>query len=325
MIEIRNGNAYAYRSFRVGKRVKRAYMGAGEVGRLMDDLYQLQKLSDQREAAQRKALADRVAARLAEDDRTAREALECVLGLVGAVLTRSGFHRPSRHEWRRKRGRPLTNINDELKNMTLEQAMAENKAKEWMKDRIERGYAGDKQAEKDLFGDEQAEHDDEFTDEDMPPPPAHRKKRYATSLPSASRINMLNTVTNNDESFDVITREIKKVETDLAGENPSPIVKLLASAAAAAYLDMWITDSHGKKHLDNPSESQERYRNRAHRRYLSTLKALATVRRLESQHPTTITVVGTGPQQVNVAGPADPRANANSVPTGPEPKPIGNG
>src|SRR5262245_46619675 len=80
--------------------------------------------------------------------------------------------------------------------------------------------------------------------------------------------------------------ELESVATSLAGPSPSPVEVMLADAAATSWFAFRMHEAHYASSGSNgpitlaQSEHNQRRIDRAHRRLLSTLKALATVRRL---------------------------------------------
>ena len=83
-----------------------------------------------------------------------------------------------------------------------------------------------------------------------------------------------------------VFREVRSVADDLAGPHPTAIERSLADAAALAWLAMRVEEGRevqarlsGSRSFAQSEHSQRRV-DRAHRRYLATLKALATVRKL---------------------------------------------
>jgi hypothetical protein len=81
-----------------------------------------------------------------------------------------------------------------------------------------------------------------------------------------------------------VRAEVERLRVGLAGEKPSPLEELLAHRIAACWLQMAHTDLLYAGNLKDASartiELLEDRRDRAHRRYLSAIKALAQVRRL---------------------------------------------
>jgi hypothetical protein len=82
---------------------------------------------------------------------------------------------------------------------------------------------------------------------------------------------------------DSLGRWAAEVESELAGHAPSPIERLLAGRAASAWLQVHHADAIAAQNRDAPLAQarflQER-QDRAQRRYLTALGALATLRRL---------------------------------------------
>jgi hypothetical protein len=84
-----------------------------------------------------------------------------------------------------------------------------------------------------------------------------------------------------------LKQELCDLATELAGPNPSPVERALAETAATAWFALRMFEARyasiatsGDGMTIAQSEHAQRKIDRAHRRYLSTLKTLATVRRL---------------------------------------------
>jgi hypothetical protein len=84
-----------------------------------------------------------------------------------------------------------------------------------------------------------------------------------------------------------LEEEIFDVAADLAGPNPSSVKRVLAETAATAWFAFRMHENHYAASVTGEggmtlaqSEHAQRRIDRAHRRFLSTLKTLATVRRL---------------------------------------------
>jgi hypothetical protein len=89
---------------------------------------------------------------------------------------------------------------------------------------------------------------------------------------------------------DVVGREAKlrridQLRDELAGPNPTPIERLLADRAALCWAELHNADARIFGLLGEGLDTRraaflDQYRDRAHRRYLTALKTLATVRKL---------------------------------------------
>ena len=95
----KNKKEYFYRSVRVGDRVRKKYFGAGPIGRIAARAEALRR-------AERKAQQEKWQAALMDLDAAEEQlgTLEdgCEL-LMAATLHSLGFHKPTRHAWRRWR------------------------------------------------------------------------------------------------------------------------------------------------------------------------------------------------------------------------------
>jgi hypothetical protein len=89
------------------------------------------------------------------------------------------------------------------------------------------------------------------------------------------------------EAKEEVERELCNVAAELAGPNPTPVERVLSETAATAWFAYRLHEAtyaagitaEGGMSLAQ-SEHAQRRMDRAHRRLLSTLKTLATVRRL---------------------------------------------
>ncbi len=97
--EKRGKRTYYYRCIRSEGKVKKVYYGTGPVGRVAANIDAVRRA--ERQAAQQamKVQADRLDAAVALTRELGRA---CEL-LTAATLLAAGFHRPSRHPWRRWR------------------------------------------------------------------------------------------------------------------------------------------------------------------------------------------------------------------------------
>ena len=97
--ETRHGRKYFYRSVRDGDRVRKRYFGAGFVGRRAARTYALRR-AEQR--AQKEAWQAAMAMFDTAEEQLSRLEEGCKV-VMDAALYSYGFHRPTRHAWRRWR------------------------------------------------------------------------------------------------------------------------------------------------------------------------------------------------------------------------------
>jgi hypothetical protein len=99
-----------------------------------------------------------------------------------------------------------------------------------------------------------------------------------------------------------ITKKMDAIAAGLAGADPTPIERLLAERAAFCWLVLWKYEHHLANATDLAAKREEFHHRRidaAHRRYLSSLRTLAQIRKLALP----AVQVNIGGNQVNVAGP----------------------
>jgi hypothetical protein len=107
---------------------------------------------------------------------------------------------------------------------------------------------------------------------------------------------------------EIQSRAIDAVRDELAGPNPTPLERILCERVALCWFDAYEMDRRfinqsGMSIAD--AEYRESRRDRAHRRFLSASKTLATVRRLTRGGPAVAVNVA---QCVSVGAPARPLA-----------------
>ena len=98
---------------------------------------------------------------------------------------------------------------------------------------------------------------------------------------------------------EALVRKLALLRAELAGPDPSPIERLLAERAAFCWMTVYEYERQYANSRDLPPRQAEFHQRRidaAHRRFLSSLKTLATVRKLA---PAAIQV-NIGEKQVNV-------------------------
>jgi hypothetical protein len=100
---------------------------------------------------------------------------------------------------------------------------------------------------------------------------------------------------------EAIPRNLKAMRREIAGDNPSPLEKLLTERIALCWLELQYFEAIHAQNLGNISITQSDHHQRridkAHRRYLSSIKALAQIRKMG---PTV--QINIAEQQINTAG-----------------------
>jgi len=91
----------------------------------------------------------------------------------------------------------------------------------------------------------------------------------------------------SDEALEraALERKLDRIRDELAGPSPTPIERLLAERVALSWLDVHLADlllaaRWGEELGGTHAANLDRYRDRAHRRYLAALKTLSQVRKL---------------------------------------------
>jgi hypothetical protein len=98
-----------------------------------------------------------------------------------------------------------------------------------------------------------------------------------------------------------VEERMREIRRDLGVRTSPPLERLLISRIALAWLDVHLLDVHAAQNKDyRPKvvEALERRRERAERRYIRAIKALAAVRKLDL----TAIQINLARRQVNVAG-----------------------
>jgi len=102
---------------------------------------------------------------------------------------------------------------------------------------------------------------------------------------------------------EVLPRTLDSMKAELAGENPSPLERLLVERVAATWFLLLYLETLYAQHRGELTMAQEYHHqkclDRAHRRHLSAIRTLAQVRKLLKP---TVAQVNIAEQQVNLAG-----------------------
>jgi hypothetical protein len=101
---------------------------------------------------------------------------------------------------------------------------------------------------------------------------------------------------------EALTRKLELLRAELAGPAPTPLERLLVERVAACWLQLHYADMLHAQQMAELSMVQGEYlqrtRDRAHKRYLSAIKALSLVRKLAVP----VLQVNIAKRQVNLAG-----------------------
>jgi hypothetical protein len=136
-------------------------------------------------------------------------------------------------------------------------------------------------------------------------------------LARQAELSFISNAAGKDLAFrEALVGKLAQLRAELAGPNPAPVERLLVERVVACWLQVQDADiRYAQAQTNNPalavSDFQQRRMDRAHRRYLSAIKTLATVRKLALP----VLQVNIAGQQVNVgqarAAPAGPAAASN--------------
>ena len=91
---------------------------------------------------------------------------------------------------------------------------------------------------------------------------------------------------SGDDVFtqEALPRNLKEMREEIAGENPSPLERLLSERIAVCWLELQYFQAIYAQNMGELTITQSDYHQRridkAHRRYLSSIKALAQVRKM---------------------------------------------
>jgi len=272
-----NGNKYYYQSIKEGRRVRSLYVGAGELA------VRVAEADRRRGDLRREATTSRRSAREALEaaDRSQAAACAAVGAVVRLAMASAGYHRPGRGPWRRRR------MAGEIARRAAPAPSA--------------GPAGGESGAlvlRVLQGDESALPDFRRLLAAEPARMLATADRSLTYLVEEAAIDRI----AGDCLFTKATLpvQMEAMRRDLAGPDPSPVVRLLASRAALCWLETIDWDMRAAREA-GATEAREdhldRMRGRAVRRHLAALQALAQVARLGVASSLRVTIEN---QQVNI-------------------------
>jgi hypothetical protein len=136
-------------------------------------------------------------------------------------------------------------------------------------------------------------------------------RQVLDDVPRVARIidlarNVERSIVKNLSGDDVFTQEaiprnLKAMRKEVGGENPSPLERLLAERITVCWLELQYFQAIYTQNLGNLSITQSDYHQRridkAHRRYLSSIKALAQIRKMGP-----VVQINIAEKQINTAG-----------------------
>jgi hypothetical protein len=249
--ENRGGRKYYYHKFRSSERSLSLYIGTGKVAELFAQIVEDRRieLAIERQIEQQRRQAQRD--RLDAEERSVLEYFEQVEVQFQAAMRAAGWHQ-HRRQWRR-RGLITMGKRNQIPslglvpNAEIEAAIARR-----------------------LF----AEDDGTLVDS------------YGADMARNAEDALISQITDDPRQREALRRKLELIRADVAGPKPTAIEGILARRVAFCWLDAYYMDMLSSLTMraggfdSSLSEYYQRRQNRAHRRLLSSCKALATCRRL---------------------------------------------
>ena len=264
----RDGSLYYYRSVRRGGRVASEYVGCGEVAELVA------RIDAEGRAGKGRAAAAWRAERsgLDRDDRSQAARFALVEALVGLALESAGYRRHHRGEWRARR------MGDKARPPAVAGPGAPpgRAGREEALDVLRRAERGDESALprlRELFRADAGGLLVGLCGGDL----AAQAEAAATGRMAGENLAFK----------EALTAKLAALRLELAGPEPTAVVRLLAERAALCWLDAhdWeLRHNHAMRRAGGltpaQSEHYQKMRDRSQRRYLQALKALAQVQKM---------------------------------------------
>jgi len=136
-------------------------------------------------------------------------------------------------------------------------------------------------------------------------------KRVLDEVPKIARIvdlardvehSIVKKISGNDVfTQEALPRNLEAMREEIAGKTPSPLERLLAERITVCWLELQYFEAIYTQNLGNMTISQGDYHQRridkAHRRYLSSIKALAQIREMGPA-----VQINIAEKQINTAG-----------------------
>jgi hypothetical protein len=268
---------YYTRSRKVAGRVVREYVGGGALGRLAAELDRLARQRRQAEARAERARAAESAAALDALDGNVCTLIGLTDLVTRAALAAAGYHQHARGHWRRRSVSKATPA-----------AVAVPKTQRQRRALLRRAEKGDETVL----------------------PVVHELMKdldlvafYGGNLAVQLVLSVAEKASgDNLAQRAALFHKVRRLKAELAGAAPTPAEELLAERAAVCWLQMHYYDVLLVQQEETLSlrqaEYQQRRCERAQRRYLAALKALALVRKLALP----ALQLNVAAKQVNVAG-----------------------
>jgi hypothetical protein len=126
--------------------------------------------------------------------------------------------------------------------------------------------------------------------------------QFGGDLARQAALSLIEAAAGENLAFkEALTRKLDLLRAELSGPNPTPLEHLLVERVVACWLQVQDADVRyaQRKNLSREwGDYYQRRMDRAHRRYLSAIKSLATVRKLALP----VLQVNIARKQVNMAG-----------------------
>lgn len=308
------GGRYYTRSSRQGGQVVREYIGGGRVGQLYAEMDAIARQERQAKADAWRRESEHMEARNATIADYCRDVDE----LVRAALVAAGYRQHNRGEWRRTRMPAKTSAPAKAAERSLEQIARDGDQAQLhrvMGDLMNSAQHGDKKAMGKLRDAWNAVGDREW-------------EKTLTGPADAARDKLLEALGDNLLLREAWARRTRGLQRDLEGANPTALERTLCERIATCWLDVQFADmQYAAKSVAGMSlqagDYWRRGQERAQRRYLDAIIALARVRRLLAPIMQQVNIATPGSQQVNIAAtggaPADTPAIAEAIPAIPTP------
>jgi hypothetical protein len=273
-LKVRGSKIYYYQTVWSGGRARTAYAGSGEDAVLAAELDRVGR--EERERARERAERD---ARAFDDAWSAvGRWSRLVEAVVAAALESAGYHRHDRGPWRKRRMMiPADNL--------PEVPAAAEAADAELEPLVKRAREGDRDAAKELT---RILADD----------PDRLIRLGRGDLDRFVEEVWVFTSFKDRLRQAAVRARMKELRAELAGPDPSPLEVLLVDRVVLCWLQSQILEACAGAPGGFTKEYLARRAEQAHRKYLASIRALASVRKLLTPRVVQINLAG---QQINVA------------------------